>query len=227
MFHLALARLWKFIHEVNAYFHGQEPWKLAKQERDQFVQVLSATCHSLRVIAILLWPVMPNKMATLLDSLGITFDPKNNTLQNLELGAWNQRFTLKKIPPLFAKPEIKKETMQAKKEPDEHITIDDVSKIELRVGTIEACESVAKSEKLYRMQVDFGDFGKRQVLAGIKKFYNPEDLMNKQGVFIFNLKPRKMLGLESQGMMLVAEDEAGNLQLISPTGPVPNGTRLR
>ena len=67
----------------------------------------------------------------------------------------------------------------------------------------------------------------RQILAGVKKFYAPEDLVGKQGVYVFNLKPRKMLGLESQGMMLFAEGDDGKLQIVTVGGPVPNGTRLR
>ena len=104
MFHLALARLWKFIKQVNVYFHTQEPWKLAKKDNIQFVEVLAATCHSLQVIAVLLWPVMPHKMEELLASLGIVLKLENNTLKNLELGVWNKRFMIKKIPPLFTKP---------------------------------------------------------------------------------------------------------------------------
>ena len=104
MFHLALARLWQFIKQVNGYFHAQEPWKLATQDKAQFMEVLAATCHSLRVIALLLWPVMPQKMEQLLASLGVVFKLENNTIKNLELGAWNKRFVIKKIPPLFTKP---------------------------------------------------------------------------------------------------------------------------
>ncbi len=105
MFHLALARLWKFINNVNAYFHEQEPWKLAKEDQVRFMQVLSATCHSLRIIGVLAWPVMPNKMEELLGSLGITFKPEDNTLVQLELGSWHQTFTLKRVPVLFEKPD--------------------------------------------------------------------------------------------------------------------------
>ena len=104
MFHLALARVWKFIHTVNSYFHGQEPWKLAKSDKKMFVEILSATCHSLRAIAIVLSPVMPKKMEELLSSLGVTFKLEDHSLENLELNNWNKHFILKKIPTLFDKP---------------------------------------------------------------------------------------------------------------------------
>ena len=238
MFHLALSRLWKFINQVNAYFHEQEPWKVVKKDTDRFVQIISATAHSLRVIGVLLWPVMPKKMEQLLASLNIAFKPENNTLEQLELGGWHRQFVLKKIPVLFKKPDIKKEVMQQsekittaetkKKEPQkEYISIDDFAKVQLLVGTITACEPVEKSEKLLKLQVDFGQIGTRQILSGIKKFFDPADLINTQAVFVCNLKPRKMLGLESQGMLLTAQGDDNSLRIITPAGPVPNGTPLR
>jgi methionyl-tRNA synthetase len=246
MFHHALARLWKFIHATNAYFHGQEPWKLAKTDRNAFIEVLSATCHSLRAIAILLWPVMPKKMEELLSSLGVPLKREDHTLENLELNSWNKHFMLKKIPTLFEKPAVAKaivggpirEAEEGKTMPHEeaiveqlpqtnYITIDDVVKVELLTGTIEACTEVAGSDKLVQMTVDLGKHGKRTILAGIKKFYAPAELVGKRGLFITNLKPRKMAGTESQGMMLVAEDETGKVQLVEFPIGVANGVRLR
>lgn len=112
LFHLALTRLWKFIKQVNIYFHEQEPWKLAKSDKDRFLEVLSATAHSLRVIAILLWPVLPDKMLVLLGSLGVEFTFDNNTIQNLKCEPWNKSFLLKKIPTLFEKPSTKVQAEQ-------------------------------------------------------------------------------------------------------------------
>ena len=83
-----------------------------------------------------------------------------------------------------------------------------------------------KSDKLLRMEVNFGDKGIRQVLGGIKQFYKPEDLIGKQGVFVYNLKPRKMMGLESQGMMLTVL-EGDELKRVVIEGQVTNGERLR
>ena len=125
---------------------------------------------------------------------------------------------LKKIPTLFEKPEREiKEELSMKpvveeaivKQETNYITIDDVVKVELLTGTIEACIEVAGSDKLVQMTVDLGANGKRTILAGIKKFYTPAELVGKRGLFITNLKPRKMAGIESQGMMLVAEDAHG------------------
>ncbi|MGB8367626.1 MAG: methionine--tRNA ligase, partial [Candidatus Babeliales bacterium] len=104
VFHVALARLWQFIKQVNSYFHAQEPWKLALNNKKKFLEVLAATCHSLRTIAILLWPVMPHKMEQLLSSLGISFQLENDTIKKWALGTWNKQFKIKKIAPLFKKP---------------------------------------------------------------------------------------------------------------------------
>lgn len=237
MFHQALARLWKFINATNAYFHGQEPWKLAKSNPSMFLEIISATCHSLRTIALLLWPVMPKKMEELLASIGAPFVLEDHTLENLELNNWNKSFLLHKIPTLFDKPVQAKEqeqTMQpqeaVKEEPkkeENYITIDDVIKVELLVGTIDACEDVATSDKLVKMTVNLGDKGIRTILAGIKKSYAPAELVGKRGLYITNLKPRKMAGVESQGMMLVAEDVDGKVQLMQAPAGVPNGTRLK
>lgn len=107
------------------------------------------------------------------------------------------------------------------------IPIDVAAQIELRVGTIENCEEIPKSDKLLKLTVNFGPKGMCTILAGVKKWYQPDDLIGKQAVFVYNLKPRKMLGIESQGMMLFAESENGRLEYITPTTSVPDGTKLR
>ncbi len=228
-FHLALARLWKFIHEVNRYFHDQEPWKV--KEHEQFVEIMSATCHSLRTIAVLLWPILPGKMSELLASIGHDFDVQKDSLKSLELSTWHEAFTLKKIDLLFKKIEPQEPMVSEQEQKqdvlDTSISIDDLMKVEMRVGEIKEAESVPQSDKLIKMQVDFGEHGKRQILAGIRKSILPEDLVGKKTVFAFNLKPRKMMGMESQGMLLVAKDAADKVHLTLIDGDVPNGTRLQ
>jgi methionyl-tRNA synthetase len=235
MFHHALACLWKFIHATNAYFHGQEPWKIAQTNPVLFVEIISVTCHSLRTIAILLLPVMPQKMEELLASLGTPFNHEHDTLENVELTNWNKHFTLKKIPTLFEKPvrEVVEEG-QSMSQPEEvkmvqenHITIDDLAKVELVTGTIEACVDVAGYDKLLQLTVDLGAMGKRTIFSGIKKWYTPAELLGKRGMFAANLKPRKMAGSESHGMMMMPEDENGKPQLVQFPESVKNGVRLK
>lgn len=236
MFHLALARLWKFINMVNAYFHEQEPWKKAKENRELFLEIISVTCHSLRTIALLLWPVMPQKMEELLASIGTPFDLMHSSIEQLGVDSWNKHFLLTKITPLFAKPlsaheeknmEKPVHNVEAPTQSQSEIGIDSVLKVELCVGTIQECHEVIESDKLLTMVVDFGNKGKRTILAGIKKWFAPRDLVGKKSIFVYNLKPRIMAGVESQGMMLVAEDKNGSKQLVSVPDVVENGTRLQ
>lgn len=247
-YYKALAHLAKFISQVNAYFHVQEPWR----EKDdlKFAETISATSHSLYCIAILLWPIMPNKMTELLKSLGINFELKEtqDLITELDDNPWNKTFILNKIENLFPKFEItKEESISIEKiQPDlngnknqilpaaiepqpiiENISIQDFSKVMLLVGTIETCEDIKGSDKLYKLEVNFGPYGMRQVLSGIKKQITPEQLLNKQAIFVYNLEPRKMMGLESQGMILTATGFGESLHLVSVGAAVPNGTRLK
>ena len=232
LIHMALASIWSYINRVNAYFHAQEPWKVAKRNHDEFKQILSATAHALQLIATVLWPIMPTKMELLLTSLGVKIDVEHD-LKRLELGNWQQKFVFMKIPVLFERP-LEKESSEQTMKPQEEIkpttpliSIDDFAKVELLVGMIEQAEFVEKSDKLLKLQVDFGEKGKRQIFSGIRKYYAPEELIGKQGTFVFNLHPRKMMGSESQGMMLFAQDAAGMLQIVAPLALVPNGTQLK
>jgi len=234
LFHMALGRAWKFIHQTNAYFHEQEPWKMAKVDSAGFMEILSATCHSLKTIAALLWPMMPSKMEQMLDSIGIPKALENNTLDNIELNMWSTSFMLKKIPNLFEKPEAKEVSATAEASLQvpintasavQEIGIEDFAKVQLVVGGIEFAEIILGSDKLLKLQVDFGDLGKRQILSGVRKSYAPEDLVGKQGVFIVNLKPRKMMGFESHGMMLFAiTDRQTALTVLTS---VPNGSKVQ
>jgi len=238
MFHLALARIWQFVHKVNAYFHAAQPWKIADSDSKIFTEIISATAHSLHTIAVLLWPVMPTKMEELLNSIGMVWSVETHSLKALELGSWNKTFTLHKREALFNKIEKREEvmpvgeskteaTVHEKKEAHATITIDEFSKVVLLTGTIMTCESVDQSDKLVKMTVDCGSQGMRTILAGVKKYYSAVDLVGKQGVFVFNLKPRKMAGLESHGMMLMAEDENAVPHMVTVATQVPNGTRLK
>ncbi len=105
------------------------------------------------------------------------------------------------------------------------ITIDDFAKVELRVGTILEATDVEGSEKLIKQIVDFGELGTRQILSGIKKWYKPEQLVGKQFIYVVNLEPRMMMGLESAGMLLATDTDKP--YPIKPTSKVSAGTKLR
>ena len=108
-----------------------------------------------------------------------------------------------------------------------YATIDDFSKIELRLGTVLSVNVVEGADKLYILSVDLGEEKPRQILSGIREYMTPEDLLGKQFPFVANLKPRMLRGYESQGMILAGSDEVAGFALLSPTKVLPNGTLLR
>lgn len=110
----------------------------------------------------------------------------------------------------------------------DEIDIETFAKIKFRVATIEHVEAVPKSKKLYQIQVDVGELGKRQIVSGIASFYSPEQLVGRQIVIVANLKPAKLMGVESRGMLLAASTEGDEvLALLSPDKPIAAGSRVR
>lgn len=242
MFHLALARVWEYIAQLNGYFHEHEPWKLARIDHARFIEVLSATAHGLYVVAHVLTPFMPTKMAQLLMSLGAKEVRMPVTLDDLLSSTWHYTFVLTVMPVLFVKPEIIApvpqeplvSTKQAVTAAEVNVVSDDIpaisidtfAQVALVVGTVIEAQEMPKSDKLLILQVDFGALGNRQILSGIKKWYSPADIVGKQAIFVHNLQPRTMMGMTSQGMLLMAKDAQGNLAMATVAHPVPNGTRL-
>jgi methionyl-tRNA synthetase len=111
---------------------------------------------------------------------------------------------------------------------DDSIDIDHFMKVKFRVARVESAEPVPKSNKLLKLQVDLGALGKRQILSGISKFYTPESLVGKKIIVVANLKPAKLMGLESQGMLLAASSDDGSLLVIADPGQnMPEGSVVR
>lgn len=223
----AINRIWEYINQVNSYFHAQEPWKLAVSNPALFKEVIAATVYSIRTLGVMLWPVMPVKMEQMLASVGYTL-PDQMPMQDIfEKLAWHDQIEIRKIDTLFKKYEKPmqqdiKASENTKETQDNFITIDDFAKVDLRVGLITQCEIVDKSDKLLKMQVDFGNCGKRQIFSGMRKYFKPEDLVNKQAIFVVNFKPRMIMGMPSEGMMLTAEDG-----LIMPSKEVVLGSQVK
>ena len=147
---------------------------------------------------------------------------------------------IEKIAPLFPRIDVKKELAEveklvnakkeAKKEEETNmpteITIDDFAKVEIKVGEVIACERVEKSDKLLHETVKIGD-EVRSVVSGIAKYYTPEEMVGKKVLVVTNLKPVKLRGVLSEGMILCAEDKDGNLALVSPEKPIASGGSVR
>jgi methionyl-tRNA synthetase len=238
-YHMAVAEINRLVARVNAYFHELEPWQVIKKDPILFHEIIWTTCAALEAVAILFWPVMPKKMLELANRIGLVrlVDLPVNLIQELSTQEITSNFTLQAGPSLFVKYEKlatenskasdvnENETQSVPVDQINYIDFADFLKVELLVGTIQICDQVPGSEKLLRMDVDFGEHGIKQVLSGIRQFYTPEEMIGKQGVFVFNLKPRKIMGYESHGMLLSVPADGG-LKLVSVAGTVASGSRL-
>ena len=231
-FSQALDEIWKLISRANKYIDETTPWVLNKEgKKEELSRVMSNLAESLRLVALLIQPVMTESPAKMFAQLGLDLD--NEEANVLEWGgySWDTKVT-EKPTPIFprlkndeevkyikeqmAKAKPKKATRSQQKEVQKEaktITIDDFDKVEMKVGQILNVEPVKGSNKLLAFKLDFGEAEPRQILSGIAKFYpDYEDLVGKKVIAVTNLKPRKMLGHLSQGMLLSSEKD-GKIKL--------------
>lgn len=250
-FNSVLAAVWKFISRTNKYIDETQPWMLAKEEdkREQLASVMVHLAESLRFVATLLQPIFIESSSKILEQLGL--NPENDaSWDSLEFGNFPINTTVvKKGAPIFPRLDkeeeveiIKNEMGGGAPEPEEEewkpedmpltsvkekeIKYNDFDKVELKVAEVMACSKVENADKLLNFRLDAGDeAGHRQILSGIAEFYpDYEALVGKKVVVVANLKPRKMRGEISQGMILSAEDEKGNLTLVEAPSNMPNGS---
>src|SRR5690606_13599157 len=223
-FSVVLAELWSFVSRTNKYIDETQPWVLAKNEEDRgkLGQVLYNLAESLRHIAVMLQPFMTSAPKRIMEQLGL--DEKLlawETIEEFGNVIPEKTKVVEKGVPIFprldAEVEIEyiREQMRASvKTPQEEetkkpieapevpeITIEDFLKLDLRVGTVTACELVPKTDKLLNLQVDLG-YEQRQVVSGIAEHYKPEELIGQKVIVVANLKPVKLRGELSQGMIL-------------------------
>ncbi|HIP91379.1 MAG TPA: methionine--tRNA ligase [Methanothermococcus okinawensis] len=203
--------------EGNYYFQRMEPWNVKDEER--LKEILYTCGVTVKYIVYLLYPFMPNKCMELLD------------IMNEELDLNIRGNKLKKVNVVFKKIEDK-EIEVAKREilniedikEDNMITVEDFGKLDLRIGQIVEAEDIAKSRKLLKLIVDVGG-EKRQIVAGIKGHYKPEELIGKKVVVLCNLKPAKLCGVESQGMILAGGED--KVALLVPDRDLPVGSKVK
>lgn len=249
-FSSALAAVWKLISRTNKYIDETQPWVLAKEEdkKEELESVMVHLAESLRVAAILLQPVFLETPRKVLEQLGVNPEV-DATWDKLAFGNFPAQTTVAgKGEPIFPRLEKEEEVEAIQAEmasgaapaeeewdPEEvtltsvkekEIKYDDFDKVELKVAEVIACSKVENADKLLNFRLDAGDEGgHRQILSGIAKYYpEPEALIGKKVVVVANLKPRKMRGEISQGMILSAEDEQGNLTLVEAPSAMPNGS---
>jgi methionyl-tRNA synthetase len=240
-----LQTVWQLVTRANRYVEENAPWTLAKKkEMERLGSVLYNLSESLRLIALYLYPVIPSKAQLIWDGIGITRRIAACTLQDEQ--SWGllrpgtaiqpgeqlfRRIEMGSVGPISL--EKKMEQASAEQKPVEKpaaaepelIGIEDFAKVQLRVGKIVAAERVEKSEKLVKLKVDIGT-ETRQVVAGIGKSYAPEQLLDKSIVIVANLKPAKLMGIESQGMLLAAS--AGDLlSVVTPDREIKPGSKVK
>ncbi|MEA3314570.1 MAG: methionine--tRNA ligase [Campylobacterota bacterium] len=235
-----LEDLWKALTIANKAINDYEPWNMMKNnEEDKAMALVSLIVNIMAKVSIMLESVMPEKIQKISESLGITI----NTDLYKELIINNgilKDITITKVDALFprieeellenkkeSKEDIKNisKTKESKEEDDNLITIDKFFETSLKIGTIVEAQEVPKSKKLLKLQVDVGEDKNRQILAGIKEYYNASDLINTQACVVANLKPAKLMGMLSEGMLLAAKDENG-LHLIRPEINKISGTKI-
>ncbi len=232
-FHKALIAVWDIIGKVNKYIDSMAPWELVKTDRHRLSTVMVHIIEPIKIISVLLWPFMPETAEKIQDLLGLSKTGKDLGLKDIrEWGEIRPSRAMSRAIPLFPridtkekeKPIMQKETKKDKKAVPRQISIQEFQRLDLRIGTIKEAEAVPKSKKLIKLIVDMGE--ERTVVAGIAGHYPEKDLIGRQVVVVANLEPAILMGVESNGMVLAAEDETG-VHLLIPDVSVKAGSRVK
>lgn len=238
---LALAEIFKLVDRSNKYIDETEPWILGKnpEKKVRLATVLYNLLESIRIASSLLSSFMPTTMPKVWEQIGanenhVSYDNMNK----FDILPFD--VVVKRGDIIFPRIDIDKEIEELNaiiknnevvvNEPkvvplEDNITLEDFKKVDIRVGEIKACEKVKKSDKLLFLKIDDG-FGERQIVSGIAKSYKPEDIVGKKVFFVANLEPRKICGIESQGMIVAAENENGKVVISLADSSLKPGTRL-
>ncbi len=248
------AAAFRIVDAANEYIAGTEPWALARDpaRTDQLSQVLFDLAEAIRVAAVLLLPVMPGSAAEILRRVGESAPTDRLTLKDAEWRTGGERAITtgpalwprvetndkprsrsvdENAPPAPSAPSAPSAPPAPSTRPEsapsaEKITIDDFMRVELRTAKVLAAEKVPNSRKLVKLSVDVGS-EHRTLVAGIADAYEPEQLVGRTVVVVANLKPAKLMGIESNGMVLAASPEDGKPMLVALDGDIAPGTRVR
>jgi methionyl-tRNA synthetase len=229
--HKALMAVSEFINVTNKYIVEREPWTLAKDPANQarLATIIYNLLESLRIIAVFITPFMPQSAKKIMDQIGIADMTGQNFDSLRRWGGLPPGSALKRGESLFPRVEFQKEEKMEVKKPEmapvkAEISYEDFEKVDLRVAKILAAEAVPKSSKLLKLKIDIGE--ERTIVAGMGKDYKPEEIVGKNIVVIVNLKPTKLMGVESHGMLLAADTDAG-LTLVGFDRDPKTGARIR
>jgi methionyl-tRNA synthetase len=205
-FHKALIAVWELIGKANKYIDTMKPWEMAQSDTGRLGVVLDHVLEALKVVSVLLWPVMPRTAEKIQHQLGL--EAVGKVLDFEDAKQWGKTKRVRpvaKAPALF--PRVQFEKLQEAVPSPDLVSLEEFQRFDIRVGIIKKAEPVAGSDKLLKLTVDIGE--ERTIVAGLALDYRPEELRGKQVVVLANLKPIRLRGIESQGMVLAAEDEAG------------------
>lgn len=252
---MAIEAAMNFVRDLNRYIAESAPWNLAKSDETQarLDTVLYTAAEGLRVASVALEAVIPGKARELRAQLGLGgatytltgawgLTPAGTQVQGGAILFPKPEPKAAPDPVSPALPQPKKEKVKVNDAPtpaappaapapdaqpqDDLISIDDFARIDLRIAEVVACEAVEKADKLLKLTVKLGE-ETRTVVSGIRKWFEPEQLVGRKVVLVANLKPAKLRGIQSQGMILAAEDEHGNLDLVGTGLDLPSGTKVR
>jgi methionyl-tRNA synthetase len=256
-FSRGLENAWAFLSVIDKFIVERAPWKLAKDPDPKAVALLDETLYtaaeSLRIVCGWLYPVMPSATRLIWEQLGMREPIEALCVADLHWGKLPAGQTVGKVAPVFPRLELKPtiEKIQKLEEIERarhavllgkspvptggpeavpatsHIAIDDFAKVDLRVGLVLSAERVKGSDKLLHLKVDLAEAEPRSIVAGIAEAYAPEPLIGRKVVIVANLQPRKLRGLESNGMIVAASIEGGKPVLASFLEDVPVGARLK
>ncbi len=239
-FSRALESLWEFVRELNRYVDQCAPWALNKQgETERLKTVMYILLEGMRKIALHLWPVMPSAAEEMLGQLGTTLELQSVEAEQetREWGGLEAGIKVASRSNLFPRRELKLEEEQkeekgkkdkekkTKEKAPKLVEFGDFQKLDLRVGNIIQASAVEGTDKLLRVEVDIGEEETKQVVAGMAEHFTPADLFGRQVVLVANLKPRKMRGVESQGMIMAVKS-GDKMELLTPSAEVQPGSKV-
>jgi methionyl-tRNA synthetase len=253
-FSKGLEAIWTMLSAADKFIVEQAPWKLARQPeaRQQLDDALYASAETLRIAVALLHPILPESTAKIWEQLGMSAPLEQLELARLD---WGQLAPEQKIgqiaavfPRIEAKPAIERMRQLEEKETKRQnallgreskpesaapeaqapkIAIDDFTKVDLRVGQVLSAEPVKGADKLLHMKIDIGEAEPRTIVAGIAEAYKPDQMVGRKVVIVANLQPRKLRGIESNGMIVAASVEGGRPVLAGFLEEIPVGARLK
>ncbi|HOA80331.1 MAG TPA: methionine--tRNA ligase [Defluviitaleaceae bacterium] len=242
LFSDSLTEIWNLIRRANKYIDETQPWILAKDEskKAELANVLYNLGEVLRIVSILIQPFMPSTSPKVWEQLGIKEGDLTSWDSIKEWGKLPNNISVNKGEILFPRIDLKVELekleeaqKKAQEESvaktgenkDQYISIDDFAKVELKVGEVLKCEKVEKADKLLKSQIKIGN-EVRQIVSGIAQYYSPEEMVGKKVIVVCNLKPVKLRGILSEGMILAASDDNGNMVLVSTDKDIESGAKV-